>query len=103
MYAPRYRSTGLKSGPTSGAAANRRHRQPRGGIWGNHPGTGSVFGLTALVSAEADPDLGYRVNLDGTRAVLDACRTLGTCPRLVFASSLAVYGGDLAPAVGEGE
>jgi D-erythronate 2-dehydrogenase len=61
------------------------------------PGAGAVFHLAAVVSgqAEADTDLGYRVNLDGTRAVLDACRALGTCPRLVFASSLAVYGGVL--------
>jgi nucleoside-diphosphate-sugar epimerase len=51
--------------------------------------------------AEADTDLGYRVNLDGTRAVLDACRALGTCPRLVFTSSLAVYGGALPAVVGE--
>jgi D-erythronate 2-dehydrogenase len=67
------------------------------------PSTNSVFHLAAIVSgeAEADPDLGYRVNLDGTRAVLDACRALGTCPRVVFASSLAVYGGELPPAVGE--
>ena len=66
-------------------------------------GTASVFHLAAVVSgrAEADTDLGYRVNLDGTRAVLDACRALGTCPRVVFASSLAVYGGVLPPAVGE--
>src|ERR1700755_2135397 len=63
-------------------------------------GTGSVFHLAAVVSgqAEADTDLGYRVNLDGTRAVLDACRALGNCPRVVFASSLAVYGGALLPA-----
>src|SRR5580765_805966 len=67
------------------------------------PGTDAVFHLAAIVSgqAEADTDLGYRVNLDGTRAVLDACRALGTCPRLVFASSLAVYGGALPPAVGD--
>jgi nucleoside-diphosphate-sugar epimerase len=67
-------------------------------------GTHSVFHLAAVVSgqAEADTDLGYRVNLDGTRAVLDACRALTTCPRVVFASSLAVYGGDLPPAVGDG-
>src|SRR5580704_2380526 len=67
------------------------------------PGTHSVFHLAAVVSgqAEADTDLGYRVNLDGTRAVLDACRMLGTCPRVVFASSLAVYGGVLPPAVGD--
>jgi D-erythronate 2-dehydrogenase len=67
------------------------------------PGTESVFHLAAVVSgqAEADTDLGYRVNLDGTRAVLDVCRALGTCPRVVFASSLAVYGGELPPAVGD--
>src|SRR5205807_8581732 len=44
---------------------------------------------------------GYRVNLDGTRAVLEACRALGTCPRLIFSSSLAVYGGRLPPEVGD--
>ncbi|HEX3952654.1 MAG TPA: D-erythronate dehydrogenase [Stellaceae bacterium] len=67
------------------------------------PGTDAVLHLAAIVSgqAEADPDLGYRVNLDGTRAVLDACRALGTAPRLIFASSLAVYGGALPPLVGE--
>lgn len=66
-------------------------------------GMHSLFHLAAVVSgqAEADTDLGYRVNLDGTRAVLDACRTLGSCPRVVFASSLAVYGGALPPAVGD--
>jgi D-erythronate 2-dehydrogenase len=67
------------------------------------PGAAVVFHLAAIVSgqAEADTDLGYRVNLDGTRAVLDGCRALGNCPRLVFASSLAVYGGKLPPAVGD--
>jgi D-erythronate 2-dehydrogenase len=67
------------------------------------PDTISVFHLAAVVSgeAEADTDLGYRVNLGGTRAVLDACRALGTCPRVVFASSLAVYGGVLPPTVGD--
>src|SRR5204862_1243457 len=66
-------------------------------------GTDAVFHLAAIVSgqAEADTDLGYRVNLDGTRAVLDACRALGSTPRLIFASSLAVYGGKLPPAVGD--
>jgi D-erythronate 2-dehydrogenase len=65
------------------------------------PGTDAVFHLAAIVSgqAEADIDLGYRVNLDGTRAVLDACRALGTVPKVIFASSLAVYGGALPPAV----
>lgn len=67
------------------------------------PGIDAVFHLAAVVSgqAEADIDLGYRVNLDGTRAVLDACRALGTAPRLIFASSLAVYGGALPLDVGE--
>src|SRR5262252_8301963 len=65
--------------------------------------TDAVFHLAAVVSgqAETDTDLGYRVNLDGTRAVLDACRALGTCPQVVFASSLAVYGGELPSAVGD--
>jgi D-erythronate 2-dehydrogenase len=67
------------------------------------PGTDAVFHLAAIVSgqAEADTDLGYRVNLDGTRAVLDACRALGSVPKLIFASSLAVYGGALPHAVGD--
>src|SRR5713101_6251718 len=67
------------------------------------PGTDAVFHLAAIVSceAEANTDLGYRVNLDGTRAVLDACRALGTVPRLIFASSLAVYGGALPPEIGD--
>ncbi len=55
-----------------------------------------VFHLAAIVSgeAEADFDLGYRVNLDGTRHVLEACRSLARCPRVVYASSVAVYGGE---------
>jgi nucleoside-diphosphate-sugar epimerase len=62
--------------------------------------TASVFHLAAVVSAgaEADFDLGYRVNLDGTRNLLEACRRLKKPPRLVYASSLAVFGGTL-PAV----
>jgi nucleoside-diphosphate-sugar epimerase len=67
------------------------------------PGTGSIFHLAAIVSgqAEADTDIGMRVNLDGTRAVLEACRALKSAPRVVFASSLAVYGGDLPKNVSE--
>ena len=62
--------------------------------------TNSVFHLAAVVSAhaEAEFDIGYRVNLDGTRSLLEACRKLKVPPRLVFASSLAVFGGKL-PAV----
>jgi nucleoside-diphosphate-sugar epimerase len=60
-----------------------------------------IFHLAAVVSgeAEADFDLGYRVNLDGTRALLEAIRAAhaadGYRPRLVFASSIAVFGGPL--------
>ena len=59
------------------------------------PRTDGVFHLAAIVSANAeeDFDLGYSVNLDGTRHVLEACRALPEPARLVFASSVAVYGG----------
>jgi nucleoside-diphosphate-sugar epimerase len=62
--------------------------------------TDVMFHLAAVVSgaAEADFDLGMRVNLDGTRALLDACRTQRAQVKLVFASSVAVFGGAL-PAV----
>jgi len=63
--------------------------------------TMSVFHLAAVVSAhaEAEFDTGYHVNLDGTRHLLEACRDLDAPPRLVFASSLAVFGGNLPPVV----
>ena len=65
--------------------------------------TDSVFHLAAVVSAgaEADFDLGYQVNLEGTRNVLEAARAANGTPRLVFASSLAVYGGDVPDTVGD--
>lgn len=55
-----------------------------------------VFHLASAVSAEceADFDLGLRSNLDTTRALLDGLRAAGNVPRLVFASSAAVFGGD---------
>lgn len=59
------------------------------------PGTEVVFHLAAVVSAaaEADFDLGMKVNLHGTLAVLQACRALGTRPRVIFTSSVASFGG----------
>jgi nucleoside-diphosphate-sugar epimerase len=59
--------------------------------------TDTVFHLAAVVSggAEADFDLGYRVNLDGLRIVLEACRRQKKPPRVVFASSVAAFGGPL--------
>ena len=58
-----------------------------------------VFHLASVVSAggEQDFDLAMRVNLDGGRHVLDALRARKGAPRLVFASSLAVFGGDDLP------
>ena len=58
-------------------------------------GVEGVFHLAAAVSGECedDIDVGLRANLDTTRALLDACRALKNPPRLVFSSSLAVYGG----------
>ncbi len=59
--------------------------------------TDLVFHLAAVVSggAEADFDLGYRVNLDGTRVLLEACRRLAKPPKVVYASSVAAFGGVL--------
>ena len=59
--------------------------------------TASVFHLASIVSggAEADFDLGYKVNLEGGRALLETCRKQARPPRYVFASSCAAFGGDL--------
>jgi len=61
------------------------------------PDTDSIFHLAAVVSgaAEADFDLGMRVNLGGVRAVLEEARKCARAPRLIFASSVAAFGGDL--------
>jgi nucleoside-diphosphate-sugar epimerase len=57
--------------------------------------TDTIFHLAAVVSgqAEADFDIGMRVNLDATRLLLERCRTLAAPPKFVFTSSLAVFGG----------
>lgn len=55
--------------------------------------TDIIFHLAAVVSAqaEADYDIGRRVNLRGTDAVIDACRALKKPPRVVFTSSVASF------------
>lgn len=60
-----------------------------------------AFHLAGIVSgaAEADFALGLRVNLDGTRNLLEACRAQSAPLRLVFASSIAVYGVPLPAAI----
>ena len=64
-----------------------------------------VFHLAAVLSGEAEADLekGYRVNLDGTRCLLDAVRAVGAGyrPRVVFASSIAVFGAPFPAAIGD--
>ena len=65
------------------------------------PSVQSVFHLAAVVSgeAESDFDLGMRINLDATRILLEQARKNGNRPRVVFTSSVAVFGGDLPPKV----
>ncbi|WP_284948065.1 D-erythronate dehydrogenase [Acidisoma cladoniae] len=66
-----------------------------------------IYHLAAIVSGEAEADFekGYSVNLDGTRALFEGIR-LGRqgsdwTPRVVFASSIAVFGGDMPEAIGD--
>ncbi len=58
-------------------------------------GADVIFHLAAAVSGEceADFDLGMRANLRATEALFATCRALGSRPVVVFASSLAVFGG----------
>jgi len=61
-----------------------------------------IFHLAGVVSGEAETDFekGYHVNLDGTRALLEAVRTAGgTKPKVVFTSSIAVFGAPFPDAI----
>jgi len=60
-------------------------------------GADSIFHLAAVVSGEAETtfDLGWRVNVDATRSLLERCRSLSMPPKFVFTSSCAVFGGPL--------
>jgi nucleoside-diphosphate-sugar epimerase len=62
-----------------------------------------IFHLAAVVSgeAEADFDKGYRVNLDGTRRLFEAIRIENYNPRVVFTSSIAVFGAPFPEAIGD--
>jgi|SRR5579862_1347182 len=59
-----------------------------------------IFHLAGVVSGEAETDFdkGYHVNLDGTRALLEAIRAANYRPKVVFTSSIAVYGAPFPPA-----
>jgi nucleoside-diphosphate-sugar epimerase len=58
-----------------------------------------IYHLAAIVSGEAEQDFekGYRINLDGTRGLLEAIRHAGHKPRVVFSSSVAVFGAPFDP------
>jgi nucleoside-diphosphate-sugar epimerase len=64
-----------------------------------------IFHLAAIVSAEAEADFdkGYCINLDGTRRLFEAVRQVGGgyAPRLVFTSSIAVFGAPFPDAIGD--
>jgi len=68
-----------------------------------------IFLLASIVSgeAEADFDKGYAVNLGGTHAFFEAIRrehlSSGGAyrPRLIFTSSIAVFGAPFPPAIGD--
>lgn len=68
------------------------------------PAPDVIYHLAAVVSgaAEADFDLGIKVNLFGTLNILEAARTLGTCPKVVYASSCAVHGGEEPQVITDG-
>jgi D-erythronate 2-dehydrogenase len=64
-----------------------------------------IFHLAAIVSGEAELDFekGVHVNLEGSRALLEAIRRAGDtyCPRLVFTSSIAVFGAPFPEAIAD--
>jgi nucleoside-diphosphate-sugar epimerase len=60
-----------------------------------------IFHLAAVVSGEAETDFdkGYRINLDGMRLLLEAIRARQYKPKVVFTSSIAVFGAPFPPAI----
>ncbi|MFG1426103.1 D-erythronate dehydrogenase [Roseixanthobacter glucoisosaccharinicivorans] len=63
-----------------------------------------IFHLAAIVSGEAEADFekGYRINFDGSRALFEAVRAIESyTPRLVFTSSIAVFGAPFPEAIAD--
>ena len=96
------------------AAAPAEARMPVSLATGDLPASGEadrlladqphvIFHLAAIVSGEAEQDFdkGYRINMDGTRSLLEAIRRAGHKPRLVFASSIAVFGAPFPDAISD--
>jgi len=88
--------------PPADLAADKRVRVHTGPLLNQSElfasGFDAVFHLASAVSGECelDFDLGLRSNLDSTRLLLDGLRKAGNAPRLVFASSVAVFGPDVS-------
>ena len=93
------------SGPVESVAADLSAAGTATSLIGKRPDL--IFHLAAIVSGEAEADFekGYRINLDGTRLLLDAIRLEGQQspykPRLVFTSSIAVFGAPFPEAIGD--
>ena len=85
--------------PVTTLAADITRAEGREGLLAARPDV--IFQLAAIVSgaAEADFDLGYRVNLSGVQALLEAIRATATCPVVISTSSVAVFGGALPEVV----
>lgn len=65
--------------------------------------TVAIYHMAAVLSgqSEAEFDTGMRVNVDGTRALLEAARKIGKKPFFIYTSSLAVFGGPMPDVVPE--
>jgi nucleoside-diphosphate-sugar epimerase len=91
------------AGPVEAIGADITDAEPLGAAIADRPDV--IFHLAAIVSGEAelDFDKGMRVNFDGSRTLLDSIRAVGApyCPRVVFASSIAVYGAPFPEAIGD--
>ncbi len=71
----------------------------RGALGAAALGCQAVVHLAAIIPPLADkrPDLARSVNIEGTRALLEACGAVpGAPPRFVLASSIAIYGDRVA-------
>ncbi len=91
------------AGPVAAIGADITDAKALGAAIAERPDV--IFHLAAIVSGEAelDFDKGMRVNFDGSRTLLDVIRAVGApyCPRVVFASSIAVYGAPFPEAIGD--
>ena len=104
-HADRHRRAGEAGGVFRQGRRSRRPTSRRPGEAARHIADAPdvIFHLAAIVSGEAelDFDKGYRINLDGTRALLDAIRAPATAivPKFVFTSSIAVFGAPFPEAI----